>query len=310
MSEYKKFGRSDVLMLSAIVFWAINFSFIKIALREFSPLGFNGIRLTLASFILLFFLFIKKEGLPSNKADRWKLVFLGIVGNTVYQLLFIHGLNQTTASNTAIIIALTPVFIALLSIWMKHERLSWSAWVGILISFVGFYLVISVRPDIIRFSSRGLAGDLMILGGCVVWAVYTVFSKPLLERISPLQLTSITIVIGTVFYLPFCVKDIVNTRYNTLSFSAWAALLYSALFALAICYLIWYVSVKRVGNSKTAIYDYLVPIFSIFFAYIFLDERISIFQGVGALVIFFGVYLTRSGHRFFERSTESPPAKK
>jgi drug/metabolite transporter (DMT)-like permease len=304
MEEYKKFGSSDILMLSAILFWAVNFSFIKIALREFTPLGFNGIRLTLASLFLLLFLFVRKEGLPMNRADLWKLVFLGVVGNTVYQLLFIHGLNQTTASNTAIIIALTPIFIALLSIWMKHERLGWSAWLGILISFVGFYLVISVRPDALRFSSRGLAGDFMILIGCVVWATYTVFSKPLLERITPLQLTTITMVIGTVFYLPFCVRDIMRTPYASLSLAAWASLVYSALFALAICYLIWYISVKRVGNSKTAIYDYLVPIFSIFFAYIFLDERISVFQGIGALIIFFGVYLTRSGYRFFQRNKE------
>lgn len=298
MEDYKRFGSSDLLMLSAILFWAVNFSFVKIALREFSPLGFNGIRLSLASVVLMIIFFISKEGLSLHKSDHWKLVVLGIIGNTAYQLLFIHGIYFTTASNTAIIIALTPVFIALLSSLLKHERISWAAWAGIMISFIGFCFVISNQVGVFRFSSRGLRGDLLIFFGCIVWALYTVFSKPLLDRMSPLKLTALTMVYGTIFYLPFCVKDMLNLPYRALSLKAWAALIYSALFALSFCYVIWYASVKRVGNAKTAIYDYLVPIFSILFAYIFLKERIALLQAGGTLVIFVGVYLTRSGYRF------------
>lgn len=286
-------------MLLAVVLWAINFSFIKIALREFSPLGFNGIRLSLASLVLLLILLFKGEGFSVRRQDRWKLLVLGIIGNTVYQLLFIHGLNLTTASNTAIIIALTPAFIALLSFYLRHERLNWTAWSGIIISFVGFYFVITKQAGTFHFSSQSIKGDLMILAGCLFWTIYTVYSKPLLDRISPLKLTAVTMFYGTVFYLPFCLRDMTTLPYSELSLKAWLALIYSALFALAICYVIWYASVRRVGNSKTAIYDYLIPVFSVLFATVFLNERISFLQGVGALIIFMGVYLARSGYRLF-----------
>jgi drug/metabolite transporter (DMT)-like permease len=89
--------------------------------------------------------------------------------------------------------------------------------------------------------------------------------------------------------------------YSHISLKAWAALAFSGLFALSVCYVIWYASVKRVGNSRTSIYDNLIPIFTIFFAYFLLDERITLLQGVGTLVILCGVYLTRSGYHFFER---------
>jgi drug/metabolite transporter (DMT)-like permease len=297
--DYKKFGTTDVLMLSAILFWAVNFSFVKIALRELSPLGFNGLRLLLASVALVLIIVLSSENLKVDKKTFWKLLILGLLGNTAYQMFFIHGIDLTTASNSAIIIAMTPLYIALLSSLMKHEKVLPAAWVGILFSFFGFYLVISGRLGTFQFSSQSVRGDLLIFAGSICWALYTVFSKPLLSRMSPLKLTALTMVFGTVFYLPFCIKDISHIPYSTVSFKAWGSLFYSGLFALVICYVIWYASVQRVGNTKTAIYDYLIPVFTVIFAYFFLDERITIQQAVGALIIFVGVYLARTGYKGF-----------
>ena len=305
MEEPKGFGATDIFMLLAVLCWAINFSFIKIALREFSPLGFNGIRLFFASLILIIVLFLRGEGFSLAKSDILKIFFLGIIGNTAFQLLFIHGLNWTTASKTSVIMAMTPVFVALLSTLLKQEKIHWAGWLGILISFIGFYFIITKQVGTLHFSWEELRGDLMILTGNLFWAVYTVFSKPFLEKISPLKWTSITLGVGTVFYLPFAASDIVRIQWSEVSFHAWAALIYSGLFAIAICYVIWYASVRRVGNSKTAIYGYLSPIFTILFAYLLISERITLLQIGGALIIFAGVYLTRSGYRFFERRKAS-----
>lgn len=305
MEEDKGFGATDIFMLLAILCWAVNFSFIKIALREFSPLAFNGIRLFFASLILIIVLFLSGERFSFAKSDILKIFFLGIIGNTIYQLLFIHGLNWTTASNTSVIMAMTPVFVALLSTLLKQEKIHWAGWLGIAISFIGFYFVITKQVGTLHFSWEELRGDLMILTGNLFWAVYTVFSKPFLERTSPLKWTSITLAVGTVFYLPFAASEIVRVQWSEISFQTWAVLIYSALFAIAICYVIWYASVKRVGNSKTAVYGYLSPIFTIIFAYLLISERITLLQIGGALIIFGGVYLTRSGYRFFERGKAS-----
>jgi len=301
MEEHRGFGATDILMLTAILCWALNFSFVKIALREFSPLGFNGIRLFFASFILIIALFVSREGFSLAKSDILKIFSLGIIGNTAYQLLFIHGLNWTTASKTSVIMAMTPVLVALLATSLKQERLHWAGWLGIVISFIGFYFVITNQVGTFHFSWEELRGDLMILIGNFFWAIYTVFSKPFLEKISPLKWTSITLAVGTLFYLPFAASDIVRIQWSEISFKAWAALFYSALFAIAICYVIWYASVRRVGNSKTAVYGYLSPIFTIIFAYLLISERITFLQIGGALIIFAGVYLTRFGYRLFEK---------
>lgn len=300
-ADYKKFGTTDILMLSAMLFWAVNFSFVKIALRELTPLAFNGIRLVFASVLLVLILLLSGESLKVSRKIFWKLVVLGLIGNTAYQMFFIHGIDLTTASNSAIIIAMTPVFIALLSTHMKHERVHPAAWAGILFSFAGFYLVISGRLGTIEFSSLSVRGDLLIFCGNICWAVYTVFSKPLLERMSSLKLTTLTMIAGTVFFLPFCIRDISQIPYSNISYKAWGSLFYSGLFALVICYVIWYASVQRVGNTKTAIYDYLIPVLTVIFAYFVIDERITVQQAVGALIIFVGVYMARIGYMRFIR---------
>jgi len=299
MENQETFGFTDLFMLLITLIWAINFIFIKIALDEFSPLAFNGIRMAFASIILVLVLIITKQGFGVPKKDIGKLVVLGIIGNTVYQLVFIHGINLTTASNTSIIMAMTPASVALLSSFFKHENIHWAAWLGIALSFVGFYLVISKQPGTFVFSWENLKGDMMIFCGNLVWAVYTVFSKPLLGRITPLKWTSLTMAVGTVLYLPFCVPAFSRQDFGQISFKAWAMLAFSGIFALAVSYVVWYTSVKRVGNSKTVIYGNVVPIFTVIFAAIFIAERIGLWQAVGALIILVGVYLTRSGYRFF-----------
>jgi drug/metabolite transporter (DMT)-like permease len=302
MKNQDTFGITDLFMLLLTLIWAINFSFVKIALNEFSPLAFNGLRMAFASLILVFVLFFTKQGLGVAKKDIGKLVVLGIIGNTVYQLLFIHGINLTTASNTSIIMAMTPASVALLSSLFKHEKIHGVAWFGIALSFVGFFLVIAKQPGSFVFSWENLRGDIMIFGGNLVWAVYTVFSKPLLGRISPLKWSSLTVAVGTVFYLPFCFPAFARQDFGQISFKAWLMLVFSGMFALAIGYVAWYSSVKRIGNSKTVIYGNIVPIFTVIFSAILIAEKIGRWQALGAIIILVGVYLTRSGYRiFFDR---------
>lgn len=294
-----RFGVTDFLMLLAVVIWAANFSVIKIALREFTPLSFNGPRLTIASLLLLFFLWRKERRLDLPKADLWKVAVLGIVGNTFYQLLFINGIHRTTASKTSLVMTMTPIFIALLSAVFIRERIHWAGWLGILMAFLGLYLVIFGRPAILSLANRNLQGDLLILFGNLFWAIYTVFSKPLLKKMSPLRLTTFTLAIGTLFYLPLTIRETAAFPWRSLSKQSWAALLFSAVFAIAVSYVVWYSSVKRVGNTKTGIYGNITPVFTVFFAYLFLGESIGLVQVIGTLIIVLGFSLTRFGDRWF-----------
>jgi len=288
-------------MLLAVLFWALNFPAIKLALREFSPHGFNGPRLALASSLLLAFLWRKEGGRHLCRSDVLRIVVLGLVGNTFYQVLFINGISQSSASRTSLVMTMTPIIIALLSAVFLQERIHREGWVGIFLSLLGLWMILSRDGSVFSLLTLSLKGDLLILLGDLFWAVYTVFSKPLLRKMSPLRLATLTLAAGTLFYLPLTMKDVLALPLCLLSPASWAALLYSSVFAIAASYVIWYSSVRRIGNARTGIFTNLAPVFTVLFARVFLSESITARQLSGAIIIFLGFYLTRSGDRWLSR---------
>ena len=295
----KRLGSTDALMFLAIFFWGVNLTVIKIAVRHLSPHAFNSIRLASAALFLFAFLALKKESLRLPARDWLKVVVLGILGNFFYQTLFISGFNYTSASNASLILATSPIFIALIGSMFRIERVTWVGWLGIGLSVVGLFLVITHQAGGLRLSGSGLKGDLMILAGNVFWALYTVFSKPLLDRMSPLKFSTLTLAAGSLVYLVYAFPVLARLDWATVPAGSWLALAGSGFFAIALGYVIWYTSIKVVGSARTAVYNNITPVLAILFASIFLGERIKAGQIVGAAVILAGVYLTRTGDRFF-----------
>jgi len=305
-----RIGATDLMMLFTVLIWAVNISLVKYALRDFPPHAFNGIRLVLASGIYAAILASGRDGFRLGKADFWKVAGVSLLGVTLYQLCFIHGITRTTASTTSMIAPMTPVFIALLSSFFKMERISRAGWMGIAVSFAGFYGVIAGQTGgRLSFSGETFKGDIFILLANLLWAGYTVFSQPLLQRMSPVKLAGLTTIYGTAVYLPFAASDLSREGWWRASWQSWSLLVFSGVMAIVVGFIIWYRSVQKVGNTKTGIYSNLNPVFATIVAILFLGEKITTLQVGGMLVIFFGVWLTRSGYRLFGRSSApSAPA--
>ncbi|MDD8026290.1 MAG: DMT family transporter [Acidobacteriota bacterium] len=292
-----RFGLSDLLMLLAVVIWGVNVSFIKISLREMTPDAFNGWRLLLTAVLFVILLAASGEGFRVGRRDFWYLAALGIAGNTIYQAIFIHGIAGTTASNTSLILSTSPIFVALLGAVLGIERIPAVSWAGILVSFAGLYLVIALSGGGLRLSSAGLGGDVWLLLGTMLWAACTVFAKPFLTRMSPLKYSALTVGIGTLAYLPLTWRDMAAVRFADVSWQAWGSLVFSGVFALVVGYIVWYYSVHKVGNARTAVYNNLTPIVAAAFAALVLGETFRPGQAVGAAVVLAGVWLTRAGRR-------------
>jgi drug/metabolite transporter (DMT)-like permease len=301
-----RFGLSDILMLAAVVMWGVNFSFIKIALREMTPNGFNGWRMTLTAVSFLILLASSGQGFRVPRRDFWKLLALGVAGHAVYQAVFIHGAAGTSASSTSLILSTSPVFVALLSAALRIEKIHWAAWLGILISVAGLYVIIAANGGGLHWSAAGMRGDGLIFIGTIVWAFCTVLAKPFLESMTPLKYSAVTVALGALFYIPTTIRDMLAVPFASVSWKAWLSLVMSGFFGLVIGYLIWYYSVQRVGNARTAVYNNLTPVFTAIFAALILGEKLSPVQAVGAAIILSGVYLTRMGYRFFLRNRPIP----
>jgi len=292
---FSHWGKSDFFMLLAVFIWGVNLSVVKYALTEFPPYFFNYLRLVGASLFLLLLALASGENFRVPRSKILSLIFIGFLGNGLYQIFFIKGMSLTTASNASLVMTSSPLFIALLSTILRHERLSASGWSGLFISFFGLYLVITQRSGGFSLSSSSLRGDLLILLANLSWAGYTIYSRPFLQTMSPLKLAALTMTAGTFFYFPVGLLDVKNFALDEITWKGWLALIFSFALALGLSFVFWYKSLKSVGNSRTAIYSYLTPLVAILTAHLALKERITLIQGMGGLIVLFGFSLTRSG---------------
>lgn len=291
----KKISANDFLMLFVVLIWGLNLSLVKIALSEIPPLPYNGIRLLLAAAVLLVWLRISEKNLRLRRQDLPRIFLLSFTGYTLYQYLFITGIDLTTASNTAVIFGSTPIMISLLSSFFKHEKIKPLGWLGIALGFAGIYLVISGRAGGFSLSRHTWKGDLLLFAAVFLWAHYSVSARPLLKIYSPLKFTAVTMGLGALMFFPFSVPRLLKLPLASISLRAWLCMLYSGIIALSLALVLWFFSVRKVGNSQTAVYSNLQPILAIVFAYMLLGEKATPSLLLGAGVVFVGIYFTRCG---------------
>jgi drug/metabolite transporter (DMT)-like permease len=274
--------------------WGVNFSVIKVALEELAPLAFNALRFPLASLVLLVLLRARGPLVLPSPGDRLRLLGLGLLGNTLYQLFFILGIDRTTAGDASLLLATTPVWTLLLSFRVGHERPSGVVWVGVAGTAGGMGLVV-VGGGGVHFGPQSLGGDLLMVGASVVWALYTVGARNLVLRYGPLQVTAWTLWTGTAGILLLGAPALARTALTEVSPQAWGALTYAGTLAISLAYTIWYRGVQRLGNARTAVYSNLVPVVALAVAWLWLGERPGPLQLAGAGVILLGLSLARLG---------------
>ena len=135
----------------------------------------------------------------------------------------------------------------------------------------------------------------MILGCALLWAIYTVSSKPLLARYSPLELTAWTMLAGTIPLVLVSIPQLQRQDWSAVPPLAWGALLYSAVLSATVGYVVWSLSVQRVGNARTAIYSNLTPVIAILFAWVTLGDKLAPVQLLGGSIVLVGLLVTRRG---------------
>ena len=280
-----------------VAVWAVNFSFIKVALEEIPPFGFNALRFPLAALLLAAVLHLRGNLRLPDPADRGRVVALGIVGNVLYQLLFIVGMSRSRAGNASLLLTGSPVYTAMLSAALGHERVRAAAWGGIAATVVGIALVVGSGEGGFRFGATTLVGDLLLIAASAVWAFYTVGARDLIRKYGSVPVTAWTLWVGAGLLLLIGLPDLVRLDRPP-SLLAWAGVVYAGGLGVGVAYLLWYRAVSVLGNTHTSAFSNLTPVLAIFVAWLWLAEVPNVWQLLGAVVIIGGISVVR-------RSTEA-----
>ncbi len=285
------FSVTDLLLLCMALIWGLNFIVVKYATTVFAPLAFNSTRIAVALVVLWAILLARGTKLPPRQ-EILGMIGLGILGNGLYQILWVEGMARTRASDAALLVAASPAFIETIG-WLRgHERMGSRGIMGIVLSMFGIGLVVSGGVGGANKAST-LTGNALILTSVLCWAIYSVTLKRFTLRHDGLTISAVTMTGGMIAMLVAAVPDLAKTQWSQVSASGWAAVAYSSIMALVVAYLFFYRGLKTLGPTRTSMYSNLQPLFAMAGAWALLSETPRVLQVAGGACIVSGLLLTR-----------------
>lgn len=284
---------SDVILLIAVALWALSYTVVKFALREFEPLVLPVFRFGIAGVVLLIILRFREGTVGVQREDLVRLALAGFFGVALTQLTFVYALVFATASDNALIGATAPIVTAVLATLVGLERSGRRYWTAAVIGLVGVVLIVVGSPGGFRLGS-GLLGDALALGTVVTASVSALLILPLLTRYSVYRVLTYELLIGTAMLVPIALPQFLAQDFSSITPGTWAALAYLVLATGVVTNLLYVTAMGRIGASRAAIYRYLQSFLGVLFAVLLLGERVGVIQLLGGAIVVTSVILSRS----------------
>jgi drug/metabolite transporter (DMT)-like permease len=282
----------SLLVLVSLV-WAGSFIVVEIVTKEMDPVDLGFLRFLVATPLMFLLAVLRKKPLLLPKKELPWLVVLGLTGVTLLYLFQFLGIHYTNAPTASVLINTNVIFIAILSSLFLHETLTRKRVGGIVLSFIGVFVIMfsDLSTQKMTFDNLFFIGGILMLLSAFCWALYSLVGKHLLRKYDEFVITTYAFGLGTLFYLPFVFLHIGPVLQQT-SLNGWLAILYLALTCSLFGYLGWYYALKHVDASKAAVFLNFIPLFTILMSF-FLGTSFTWFFLLGAGLIIYGVYLTQ-----------------
>ncbi|WP_236707947.1 DMT family transporter [Brevibacillus choshinensis] len=279
-------NRAWWLLMFCNLFWAGNYVFGKFVVTEMTPLWLTFARWVLALLVLIPLAQVLEKPDWKQAAKAWlPLSFMGLLGVIGFNVLLYTSLKHTSATNAALVTALNPVVIVLLSVFFLREKVSRIQASGFILSLLGV-LVILTQGNIVRvFQAQYNQGDLLVLCCVLVWTLYSIIGKRV-KGVPPVTATAASTFLAAIMMLPFAIVQGID--FSILSPLAFSGILYIVLFPSICSFVFWNVSVRAVGASQAGITLNLIPVFTAMISVI-LGDSITQAQVWGGLLVFIGV---------------------
>lgn len=281
-----------LLILSAVL-WGGQPTVIKGLVKELSPVLITFYRYLVISAVLLVALFITGKGQLPLPRGRHVLILtaMGLSGITLNNVFQFSGLQYSTAINCSLVSSTTPALTAILAFISLREKLRRLQWLGIAVSFLGIFFLVTRGSLAVITTLSFNYGDILFFGSQVCWALYTVLGRKIMYELSPMATTAWAGLAGAVLTGLYAVWRGIDMTPN-LTPTGVLSLAYTSLGGGVLAMTWWNSGVKAVGPSKAAIFFNLVPIAGMLSSVIFLGEHLGWREIMAGLGIISGVYLS------------------
>lgn len=272
----------------AVILWSASFIATKFAYEVFSPIMVGFIRFLIASILLWITKIITRENIKPTKKDLITIAISGLLGITLYFTAENIGVKLTTASNASLIVASYPAITVLFEFLIYRRKPNFKKALGIILAIIGIFILTAIQNG--EFDNKALIGNIILIFAGIVWAFYNFTTRSVANKYTPLTLSFYQMLFGTIFFIPLVLIE--KGSIGHFSMQSVTALLYLSVGCSVIAFLLYNLGLKKLSASTSISLMNLVPVFGIVFSFVFLQEKISISQIVGGIVVIAGVILS------------------
>lgn len=284
-----KRGYYHLLAILTVSIWGLTFISTKILINHgLSPQEIFFYRFLLA-YIGIWIIFPRRLFAKNLRDELW-LMAGGVFGGSLYFFTENTALGITQASNVSFLICTAPLLTTFLSLlFYKSEKSTKGLIYGSLLALVGVGLMVFNGSVVLKISP---VGDLLTLLAALSWAFYSLIIKKMTGRYPTLFLTRKVFFYGVLTILPaFFLRPLQGDVAVLVEPAVLFNLLFLAVLASLVCYILWNVVLKQLGTMRASNYIYLNPLVTMVASALILHERLTWVALTGAVCILCGVYL-------------------
>ncbi len=286
----KRFNWHLAAAMAAMLVWSTSFVATKIAYGSFPPLTLGCCRFILASLALAAVAGtgLKRFVRPARK-DLPVLAAGGFLGITLYFAMENIGVDLSSASNAALLAASFPAITMLMERLFYGVTVGWRKTVGIALAMAGVLLIAGSGPGN-GAGREQLAGNLLLVGAGVVWALYNFATKSVVNRYPMLTVSLYQTVAGAVAFVPLALME--KDRWRVPTAEGWTMLLYLGLLCSVAAFMFYNYGLRKLTAGTAVSLANLIPVFGVALSYLVLREELHPVQLLGGVVVIAGVYLS------------------
>ena len=284
-------GPTDFLLLLILALtWGSSFLFIKQAVDTMPPMSLAVGRIAIGAFMLLAIAFAKGQRVPRGFGLWGRMVFLGVIGNSLPFFLIAWGEQYTPSNLAAILMATIPSFVIVLAHFFTHdEPMTLGKGLGCVLGFAGVLALIGV--DALKGLGDVVIGQMAILCGAFSYSLYGINAK----RLPPLgseMLVGMILVAGLIPLIPVW---LIHDRPWELmpDGKAWFSVAWLGLLSTGGGNLLFFLLLRRVGAGFGSFNNYLVPLMGVGWGFFLAGERPSWNALVALVLILIGLACAR-----------------
>jgi drug/metabolite transporter (DMT)-like permease len=274
-------------LLIAAGMWGGTFLLNEIALADFSPIAIAAYRIMMAAVLLCLICYWKGLRISFNSRSLWLILVIGLLNSVVPFSLIGWGQLRIDSATTAILLAVSPFFSLLLSHFMTgDDRFTWNKVIGLLFGFSG---VVALMGQGLLAGGGSLAGMLVVVLAACCYSLSAILIRRL-GAMPSLVLVASTLTVASLVLLPVLLWFYPPWEQSFRP-SSLGSLLFLALGPTATAYVLRVNVVKNNGAVFMSNVGYLIPLFAVFWGWLFLSQKPTAVMWLSLALIFSGIAL-------------------